>query len=316
MRLALGLLLLGLGACRGTEVGLPAGPYVRVLGTAQDGGLPQIGCRLECCESARRDARNARYVASLLLVDPVGHRRYLFDATPDLPEQVELIRDEPPGRRLPGARPALFEGVFLTHGHIGHYLGLAWLGREAYGSRDLPLHGSPRTLAYLRNHGPWSLLFESGALRGVTLEAERAVDLGGGLSVRPLVVPHRDEFTDTLAFVVKGPNRAVLYLPDIDKWERWEVPLEEMLAQVDVAYLDGTFFGPDEVPGRDLAEIPHPFVVETLARLEGLPLSERSKVRFLHLNHTNPLHDRTSEASRRVRALGAAVARQGERVEL
>lgn len=293
-----------------------AAPYVLVLGTAQDGGLPQIGCTQPPCEAARADPRRARRVASLLVCDPRSGKRWLLDASPDLREQVELARGHPASRLASGPRPALFDGVFLTHAHVGHYAGLLHLGREAYGARGVPTYASERMAGFLRTNGPWSLLVETGGLELATLRPGERVELAPDLSVEPLAVPHRDEFSDTLAFVVRGPSSALLYLPDIDKWERWERPLREALAEVDLALVDGTFFDGDELPGRDMSEIPHPFVVETLALLASEPAATRAKVLFTHLNHSNPLADSRSDAARRVRSAGMGVARDGQRIDL
>jgi pyrroloquinoline quinone biosynthesis protein B len=313
MRVAAALAL-SLSACatQGGEAAPAAEPYVLVLGTAQDGGLPQIGCDGPCCRAARADAGRARLVTSLLVVDPRSGRRWLVDASPDLARQVERARGHPPNRSTTGARPPLFEGVFLTHAHAGHYLGLAQLGREAYGARGLPVFASARMGHFLRTNGPWSLLVDDGAIALEELTPGRAVELAPQLSVTAFEVPHRDEFSDTLGFVVRGPRRAIAYLPDIDKWERWERPLAQWLQEVDLALVDGTFFEAGEVPGRDLAQIPHPLVVETLAALAAQPLELRRKVLFTHLNHTNPLSDEASEAFRRVAAAGMGVAREGE----
>ena len=290
-------------------------PYVLVLGTAQDGGLPQIGCREPACRAARSDPRRRRYVASLLVADPRSGKRWLIDATPDLPEQVELAAGHPVSRPEPladGPRPPLFEGVFLTHAHTGHYTGLVHLGREAYGAQGLPVFGSRRMVQVLEQNAPWSLMVQSGAIEPVVLRQGEPLDLAPGLSIEALPVPHRDELSDTLAFVVRGPSRSLLYLPDIDKWERWTRGVETVLAGVDVALVDGTFFADGEVPGRDLAEIPHPFVVESLERFGPLPRAERAKLRFTHLNHTNPAADPDGAAARRIRAAGMGVARDGD----
>ncbi len=287
-----------------------------ILGTAQDGGVPQLGCGEPRCERARNDERARRRVTSLLLADPASGQRWLFDASPDLPEQLELARPHPPTRRSSGPRPALFDGVFLTHAHIGHYLGLAQLGREVYGAQGLATFGSPRMLEFLRGNAPWRLLVETGALELREISPERGVELSSGLRVSALRVPHRDEFSDTLAFVVRGPRRSLLYLPDIDKWERWELRLEDVLAEVDVALVDGTFYADGEIPGRAMAEIPHPFISETLARLASAPLELRRKVVFTHLNHTNPACDLDGAAQRAIRAAGMRVAREGELIEL
>jgi pyrroloquinoline quinone biosynthesis protein B len=294
----------------------PEGPYILVLGTAQDGGLPQIGCREPCCEAARAEPERARRVASLLVVDPQSGGRWLIDASPDLREQVELARGHPASRAELGPRPPLFDGVFLTHAHMGHYTGLVHLGREAYGARDLPVHASPRMRGFLEQNGPWSLLAQLGAIELRTLAIGQPLELAPGLTLTALAVPHRDEFSDTLAFVVRGPRRGVLYLPDIDQWERWEVPLETALAEVDLALLDGTFFDERELPGRDRAEFPHPPISSTLERLAGAGAELRARVLFTHLNHTNPACDPDSEAAQAVRRAGMGVASDGQRIGL
>jgi pyrroloquinoline quinone biosynthesis protein B len=302
--------------CQAPRPDTPAEPYVLVLGTAQDGGLPQLGCREPRCAAARADPSRRRLVTSLLLADPRSGSRWLFDASPDIREELELARPHPPTRVEHGARPPLVDGVFLTHAHIGHYLGLAELGREVYGARDVPVWASPRMRDFLAHNGPWSLLVETHAieLRDMPLAGE--VELAPGIHVSALVVPHRDEFSDTLAFVIRGPHRSLLYLPDIDKWERWDLRLEDVLERVDVALVDGTFFADGELPGRSMAEVPHPFVVETLERLSDAPAALRCKVVFTHLNHTNPACDAGSSAQARIESAGMRVAREGEIVEL
>jgi pyrroloquinoline quinone biosynthesis protein B len=291
-------------------------PYVVVLGTAQDGGLPQMGCNEELCVRARADVERRRLVTSLLLADPRSGKRWLFDASPDLREQVELARIHPATRVEVGARPPLFEGVFLTHAHVGHCAGLMQFGREIYGANELPVWGTPRMREFLSSNGPWSLLVQTHAITLMDLPEGREIELASGLFVSALRVPHRDEFSDTVAFLIRGPHASVGYLPDIDKWERWDVRLEDFLARVDVALIDGTFFADGEVAGRAMNEIPHPFMVETLQRLAAAPAALRAKVVFTHLNHTNPASTPGSAADQRIRAAGMRVAVEGQIIEL
>jgi len=274
-----------------------------VLGIAQDGGVPHIGCRQEPCVSARSDPARRQRVASLGLVDADG-ARFLIDGTPDLPAQVEALW----GNEAPADRQRPLSGILLTHAHIGHYTGLMYLGREALGARGVPVYATARMCRFLRENGPWSQLVSLGniELREITPGLE--FSLSPRLHVTALAVPHRDEFSDTVAFRVRGPERSLLYVPDIDKWERWDRRVEDEVARVDVALLDGTFYEPAEIPGRSLAEIPHPLVTETAARL---PVALRARVRFIHLNHTNRLlwePQRLGEPSLR----GLSVARPGE----
>ena len=287
-------------------------PYIVVLGTAQDGGYPQIGCDEPLCRAARQDPSRRRTTASLLIADPRTGRRWLIDATPDLREQFERARPHPPTRKTAGPRPPLFDGVFLTHAHIGHYAGLMHLGREIYGADALPVHASQRFCKFLATNGPWRLLVDTRAIILKAAQPDVPIVLAPDLTLTPFVVPHRDEFSDTFGYVIRGPARALLYIPDIDKWERWDRRIEDLIAGVDVALLDGTFAAEGEIPGRSMKDIPHPFLAESIARFSSLPATERAKIRFTHLNHTNPAVDPDSPAAAAVRAAGHVVADEGE----
>ena len=294
------------GCTSATPAAATGTPYVVVLGIAQDGGHPQAGCRRPDCLAAF-DAREKTLVASLAIVDPSTGERWLVDATPDFPEQLHRLE------RLAGApregRPVL-DGVLLTHAHIGHYLGLAHFGREVLGAREVPVFAMPRMQSFLRTNGPWSQLV---ALKNIVLHPLAdgvSVALNERISVTPLLVPHRDEFSETVAFVIRGPHRAILWLPDIDKWEKWSRAIESVVGDVDVAYLDATFYSAAELPGRDLSEIPHPTVEETMARFGSLP--SRTKIRLIHLNQSNPLlRDRALRREVELRGFLGAV--EGER---
>lgn len=286
-------------------------PWLMVLGVAQDGGYPQAGCRRACCARAWADPAARRHVVSLALVDPRSDQRWLFECTPDFRDQLHALDEIRQATTAPG-----LDGIFLTHAHIGHYGGLVQLGREVLGAKAVPVHVMPRFSDFLRTQGPWSQLVKLQNIEVRPLAAEAPVRLNERLTVTALTVPHRDEFSETVAFRIEGPRKKVLFLPDIDKWERWERAIEQELAVVDIAYLDATFFDGAELPGRDMREIPHPFVVESLQRFGKLNPRERAKIRLIHLNHTNPLLNPESDAVRQVRDAGLGLAIQGERFEM
>ena len=281
----------------------PRRPYVLVLGIAQDGGVPQAGCQKSCCTSGRHEA-----VSSLALVEPAGHRWWLFDATPDFTAQLARVAAEAPGCSL--------AGVFLTHAHVGHYTGLMNLGREAMGARDVPVWAMPRMRDYLTKNGPWSQLVNLHNITLRPLEADTTVRLSDSLLVTPFAVPHRDEYSETVGFRIASNRGVVVFVPDIDKWDRWDRSIEKVVAHVNAAYLDGTFFDDHELPGRDMSEIPHPFVVESLARFAQLPADARARIHFIHLNHTNRAAITGTPERKRVEAAGFRVAKAGERTEL
>ncbi|HEX3131718.1 MAG TPA: MBL fold metallo-hydrolase [Thermoanaerobaculia bacterium] len=168
-----------------------AGQRVVVLGTAQDGGMPQTGCEHALCAAARKDPKLARHVASLAIHIPSNGHTWLVDATPDLPAQIEQVHTFRP---FPAGKTdrAPFDGVLLTHAHIGHYLGLAHFGFESLNTKDLPVHVSPRMAEYLRTNGPWSQLVRLGNIKLEVFQPGEWFSLGDGISVKPFAVPHRD----------------------------------------------------------------------------------------------------------------------------
>jgi len=297
---ALSLLTLSPGA--DTLNGPEQGPDAIVLGIAQDGGVPHLGCRQDFCVAARRDPSKRRLVASLGLLDPKAGKRFLIDATPDLQEQVERL----------GGMP---DGILLTHAHIGHYLGLAQFGKEVLNARGLAVYCTAAMAKFLAANRPWSRLIERGNIAIHEIEAGREFALTERLRVTAVRVPHRDEDSDTVAYFVAGPRRRILWLPDIDRWEGWDRDPAELVRNPELtAFLDGTFFSRDEIPGRALDDIPHPLVPDTAARLSasGRPAAA---VYFVHLNHTNRLlWDET--AVRTLETRGFHVAREGSRFPL
>lgn len=286
---------------------------VVILGTAQDAGFPQAGCLKDCCRVAWKDQAVRRFPTSIALIDRTNRRRWLFDCSWQLPDQLNLLNQVCPRKDSPG-----IDGIFLTHGHIGHYTGLMHLGREVMGAGKVRVHAMPQMAKFLKENGPWDLLVKLGNIQLIGLKADQPTSLGKPLpgkmqpTVTPIVVPHRGEYTETVGFVIKTPGKSVLYLPDIDKWSRWETKIEHVLERVDMALIDATFFRNGEIPGRDMSEIPHPFVEESLLRFQGLSAAERAKIHFIHLNHTNPALDPTSSAAEQIKKAGMNLAEQGK----
>jgi pyrroloquinoline quinone biosynthesis protein B len=299
-------LILGLAAAAGAAV--PAGPAVtaRVLGVSQDGGVPHLGCTKACCAAARRDPARAVRVASLALA--AGGRTFLIDATPDLRTQLDTalgpggLEARPPGLPL--------DGILLTHAHIGHYAGLMFLGRESMAANGVPVYATRRMGAFLAANGPWKRLVDGRHIRLHPIEPGRPVELAPGLTVEPFAVPHREEESDVVGFLVRGPSRRLVYLPDIDDWSKWDHDIASLVGSVDVALLDGTFWSPQELGARSMTDVPHPLIPSTMDRLE--PLVKRGhRVMFIHLNHTNPVLRPDSAERLEVERRGFEVAADG-----
>jgi pyrroloquinoline quinone biosynthesis protein B len=292
-------------------------PRVVVLGIAQDGGMPQAGCDCAHCSAARKNPALVRHVASLAIHFPRTGHVDLIDATPDLPAQIEAIhtfRPYPHGK----VDRAPVDGILLTHAHIGHYLGLAHLGFESLNTQGIPVWASPRMAAYLRANGPWSQLVRLSNIALREFQPDQRFDLEEKVSIQPIQVPHRDEYSDTMGFVIRGPSRTLLYVPDTDSWTAWPKPLTDVLRdeRIDVALLDGTFYSPDELPDRDVTRIKHPLITATMDLLEPLVKAGKVRVLFTHLNHSNPAFEKDGAARKAIEARGFGVAEEGMAIGL
>ena len=293
------------------ESAQPAGPYLVVLGIAQDGGVPQLGSE---DHPAWNDPSLRRLPACLALVSPASNKRWLFEATPAIKQQLHRLHELAPRKDRPG-----LDGIFLTHAHVGHYAGLLLLGHVSLGANEVPVFAMPRMSQFLSTQGPWDQLLRYNNISLRELQQQQAVELEPSISVTPFLVPHRPEYSEVVGFRIQGPDRAALFLPDIDSWAQWDeqgTRLEQVLEQVDVAYLDGTFYADGEIPGRDMSGFPHPRIAKTMQRLANLSAATRDKVRFIHLNHSNPALNTKSPEARAVRAAGFRLAEEGELVEL
>ena len=279
-----------------------------VLGVAQDGGLPHLGCTRSCCVLARRDPSRSRRVACVGLLAPGGEGSFLIDATPDLRSQAADLREASPNPVVPG-RPV--DGILLTHAHVGHYAGLIHLGREAMGAKAVPVHATPRLCEFIEANKPWSRLAEWGHIELRPWPPGTSRELAPDLRVEAILSPHRDEDSDTVSFLVRGPSRALLYVPDTDRWALWGRDVAALIGEVDVALLDGTFFDAGEVPGRDPAEIPHPTMRQSMDLLARAAEKGRARILFTHLNHSNPALDPASEAAAEITGRGFEVAYEG-----
>lgn len=305
-RALLSILTLLLGAAAAGD----DGSYIEVLGIAQDAGYPQANCYEPHCNRAWEDKALRRTTSCIAVIDPATRKKYLFDATPDIREQLyRLNRNAPDGEYQLG-------GVFLTHAHIGHYAGLMHFGHEASSTRDVPVYAMPRMHEFLSSNGPWDQLLRYRNIELRRLDDDRAIPLNGTINITPFLVPHRDEYSETVGYRIQGPNKTAVFIPDIDKWDRWAIDIRALLRSVDYALLDATFFADGELPGRDMSKIPHPFVSESMALFEEFTDEEKARVIFIHMNHTNPLLIDGSPQQAEVERRGFRVAREGMRLEL
>jgi pyrroloquinoline quinone biosynthesis protein B len=282
-----------------------------ILGNIQDAGSPHIGCKKKCCENLFDNPDKNRQVISLGLIDKQNNKRYLFEATPDISRQLKALKNI-----KPISKNEIPDGIFITHAHIGHYTGLMYLGKEATNAQNVNVYAMPQMSNFLKNNGPWSQLISNHNIKLNSIENEQTIILTSNIKVTPIVVPHRDEYSETVGYKIIGPNKSALFIPDIDKWEKWEKNIIEVIKQVDYAFLDATFFSGKEINNRDISEIPHPFIIESIEKFKGLTKKEKEKIIFIHFNHTNPVINPNSEESKIVIANGFQLGRLNYSFEL
>ncbi len=287
----------------------PEDAYLYVLGVVQDAGYPQAGCYKAHCMRGWENPAQRLGATSIALIDRDAKTKTLFEASPNLPAQLYALELEAPSKQY------AFNGVFLTHAHIGHYAGLMFFGHEAMGANNIPVYTMPKMQQYLSTNGPWSQLIEYNNIVLRPLQHRQPVTLAG-VEVTPLLVPHRDEFSETVGFRISSANKSALFIPDINKWSLWNIDIAQIIKTVDYALLDATFYGEGELPGRDMSKVPHPLVTETMQALSGLSAQQRNKVWFIHMNHTNPLLNINSEEAKVVQSKGFNVAVEGTRLAM
>lgn len=290
------------------------GVIVKIMGTAQDGGIPQLGCDCKNCSRGRKDQKHSRLISSLAILDFKGKKFFLVDATPDIRIQSEKAGDRL--RQETFVQVKIPHGVLLTHAHIGHYTGLMYFGYESLSTHKMPVYCSARMRDFLMKNGPWNQLIEKENIFPIVLSPNEKLSLAPRISVVPFQVPHRDEYSDTLGFIISGSRKSLLYLPDIQNWEAWDRSIIEEVEKVDVALLDGTFYSPEELPGRDLSRIGHPFIKKSMETLNEVPKKGKTTIYFTHLNHSNFVLDPEGEARKNVMASGFRIAADGLEISL
>ncbi len=301
------LSIITVAVCNGQGTSPKQDPYVVVLGTLQDGGSPHMGCQKDCCKAIDPNKK----VVSLGLIDPTSKKKFLFEATPDIVSQSNVLNG-----LLPSSGVKTPDGIFLTHAHMGHYTGLMFLGREAMNSKAVPVYAMPKMKRFLENNGPWSQLVTLNNILINPLSEGNWENISPSLKVKPILVPHRDEFSETVGFIIEGPHKKLLFIPDVDKWEKWKTDIVSLIKEVDHALIDGTFFSTAEVGNRNIAEIPHPLVQESMQLFDSLPAKEKEKIMFIHFNHTNPLLNEQSEEAKLVKSKGFRIAEMNLRITL
>lgn len=264
---------------------------VLLLGAAQDGGFPQVGCYCPNCSLVYDGSLSSDTAVSLAVIDHVDKKWYLVEATPHLAQQWAQFAGKLCGYAL--------SGVFLTHAHVGHYPGLLFFGKECMNSFELPIYASFEMHQFLEANEPWGTLYRNSNVRRVDISEHTPIRLSDRLTFRCKFVIHRRDFTDTCSFFISGPSKTLFFCPDIDGWDGLQPTMPDIVRECDVSLLDATFYDNLELPGRDMSTIPHPRVVDTISRLqECIGALDLHNAVLIHLNHSNRLWSEPLESTK------------------
>ena len=249
-----------------------------ILGIAQDGGVPHPGCYCDTCQFYW-DNQIVLSPSSLAIIDE--KQLHLFDVTRNLDRQLRKVGNKN------------VTDIWLTHGHIGHIDGIGLFGKEVMNLKNVRLHASELMIKLIENTPKWNKLIEDKILIPIQFNSNESMQISENLKITPIRVPHRDELTDTHAFMINGPEKSLLYLPDHDTWEETlDMVQQDSVIEwfdflgIEIVLMDGTFWSKNELSRQD--DVPHPPVVESLERL-GNVKGKELEVFFIHFNHTNPL---------------------------
>ncbi|HEY3480789.1 MAG TPA: MBL fold metallo-hydrolase [Streptomyces sp.] len=284
---------------------------VRILGTAAGGGSPQWNCGCAECEDARTTGRSRTQDGVAVSGD--GHAWYLVNASPDLRAQLLATPElSPPA----GTRDTPVRGVLFTSAELDHTLGLLGL-REA---AELDVYATAWVHEALTTAFPLHIVL-SGYTRVHRHDVRdgEPVELAGGLRVtatvlsakRPRYASEQAPGAAVSAYRFDAGGRAFVYAPGL---AAWSPEFETAIDDADVVALDGTFFTEDEMgPARPASGMGHLAVREQLPLVQARP---RTRFLFTHLNNTNPLLRPDAPETAEVVAAGAAVAFDGQSLEL
>ena len=166
---------------------------IHVLGTAQDGGYPHAGCKNVCCVDVWDKPTLHRLPASIALIDKKNKKFYLFDITPNIKEQLHFLDQY----------NCKLDGIFITHAHIGHYVGLLDLGLEIMNTSNIPVYVMPRMKRFILNNQPMAQLIENKNIQLKNIKNNNAISIND-LSIKPFEVPHRNELSETVGYKIKS----------------------------------------------------------------------------------------------------------------
>ncbi len=290
---------------------------VKVLGAGAGGGFPQWNCNTRLSRLAwDGDERVIPRTQSSIAVSADGKRWVIVNASPDIRQQIRATEELQP-RREGEARNSPIAAVVLTNGDIDHVAGLLSL-RER---QPFSVYATPRVLSVLKQNSVFRILAPD-VVSQLTLPLNDELEIADtGIAVEAFPVhgkvalyledPSKEGFGtetgDTIGLKIGGPRSGTLfYIPGCAKVDA------ELLARVngaDALLFDGTLFTDSEVidlgvldkTGMRMGHVPITGEGGSLHAFDGARIAKKA---FIHINTTNPILERGSEAENTVKAAG------------
>ncbi len=303
---------------------------VKVLGSAAGGGFPQWNCNTRLSRLAwDGDKRVLSRTQSSIAVSADGERWTVVNASPDIRQQIAGTLELQPVRSG-GLRNSPIAAVVLTNGDIDHVAGLLSLRERQH----FAIYATPRVLSVLEQNSVFDVLAPDVVGR-VALSLNEPMEIAGtgGLSVQAFPVsgkvalyledPSKEgfgtELGDTIGLKISAPgSNALFYIPGCAEID------EALLRRVNGAgclLFDGTLFTDSECvdlgvlnkTSRRMGHVPITGDGGSLHAFDGAGLARKA---YIHINTTNPILERGSEAEKTVNAAGWDVSYDGMTVRL
>lgn len=304
---------------------------VRVLGAAAGGGFPQWNSNAVGCRRARAGDPLAKpRTQASIAVSSDGEQWFLFNASPDLRQQIEATPCLHPRQ---GPRSSPIAGVVLTNGDVDAIAGLLTL-RERH---RFTVWGTARIQAILNANPVFDVLAHDVVTR-CSVDIGKPTDLTladgspSGLTVELIRVPGKVplyledsseapaivEDDTTVGVLVTDGDRRLIFIPSCAAMTE---PLARRIQGADAVLFDGTLWVDDEmlrcgVGSKTGLRMGHMSVSGPNGTLAAFkPIGVGRKI-LLHINNSNPiLLDNSSERAA-VEAEGWEVAYDGMEIQL
>lgn len=304
---------------------------VTILGSAAGGGFPQWNCNCRNCAGVRDGSVRARpRTQSSIFVRPdEGEDGVLFNASPDILEQIRAHRALQPAR---GLRDTAIAGVVLIDGQIDHATGLFMLRERG---APLPLWCTDPVAEDLSTGNPILRVLSHycGVQRQAIALDGSSFEVPGvpGLSLRALPLsskaapysPHREQPVpgDNIGVAITDRRRGttLFYAPGLGEITP---TVFEAMASADAVMVDGTFWTDDEMirlglskkTARDIGHLAQSGPGGMLEWLSRLPA--RTQRLLIHINNTNPILDEDSPERAALARAGVGVCEDGLEIVL